>query len=448
VARLNIKAVENPSTILRTHEGAHASRNISNLDLLKRSVCSCLLFENTFYEDDETIIDRIINLVKICNYQDVADLAIKTRSEYNLRHISLLLARELSRHPNKGYNPTLISKTIFEVIQRADELSEFLSIYWKDGKQPLASQVKLGLAKAFTKFNEYELAKYNRKNKIKLKDVLFMCHAKPINSEQEELWKKLINNNLATPDTWEVALSGGKDKKETFERLLKENKLSYLALLKNLRNMIQVNVDEDLIKYALLHNNSSKILPFRYISAFQYAPNYYNELDTAMQKNIKHLDKLEGKTVILIDISGSMNYSLSNKSHLNRIDAAIGIAILINSLSNNSRVFIFGTECYEILAYKGLALKESVTKEFFKIDGGTDIANAINTVNNNVKNYDRLVIITDEQSSTNIPRSKNKKSYIINVSTYQNGIGYKDYIHINGFSENIIKFIQEYEKLN
>jgi len=49
---------------------------------------------------------------------------------------------------------------VARVIQRADELAEFVAIYWKDGRVPLSGQAKKGLAAVFPKFDEYQLAKY------------------------------------------------------------------------------------------------------------------------------------------------------------------------------------------------------------------------------------------------------------------------------------------------
>ena len=81
--------------------------------------------------------------------------------------------------------------------------------------------------RAFRKFNEYQLAKYNQDRAIKLRDVLFMVHAKPKNRAQGKLWKRLVEGELKVPDTWEVALSAsqGEDKKKVWTRLLKEGKL-------------------------------------------------------------------------------------------------------------------------------------------------------------------------------------------------------------------------------
>src|ERR1700675_875102 len=167
-----------------THEGAPAKR-INALAQLRRSVCSCLLWEDEFYEDGQTITQRIAELVKECKPQDIAALAIEAREQFKLRHMPLFLMRELARHPTKV--DKLVSTTLGRVIQRADELAEFLAIYWKDGQQPLTKQVKRGLAWAFRKFNESDLAKYNRDGAVKLRDVLFLTHAKPKDEAQAAL---------------------------------------------------------------------------------------------------------------------------------------------------------------------------------------------------------------------------------------------------------------------
>ena len=80
-------------------------------------------------------------------------------------------------------------------------LTEFVAIYWKEKRQPLSAQVKKGLARAFGKFSEYQLARNNQKKEVSLRDVLFLCHAKPKNEEQEIIWKKLINNELSFPES-------------------------------------------------------------------------------------------------------------------------------------------------------------------------------------------------------------------------------------------------------
>src|ERR1700746_2501452 len=227
----------------RTHEGTPA-RNISPEMQLRRSVLACLLWESQFYEDGVEIAGRIAELVPKVAAEKVVALAVEAREQMKLRHAPLLLVRAMARHKT---HRALVAETLARVIQRADELAEFVAIYWKDGRVPLSGQVKKGLAAAFPKFDEYQLAKYDRGGPIKLRDVLFLCHAKPRDEVQAAIWKKLIGGSLTTPDTWEFALSSvgasgtlarsGADKREAWERLLREQKLGALALLRNLRNM-------------------------------------------------------------------------------------------------------------------------------------------------------------------------------------------------------------------
>ena len=153
-----------------------------------------------------------------------------------LRHAPLLVVREMARHEK---HRVLVADTLDRVIQRPDEMTELLAIYWADAlgpmqqrkRQPVSAQIKKGLARALTKFDAYQLAKYDRDGAVRIRDVLFLVHAKPKDADQEKIWKQLVDGKLASPDTWEVSLSSGKDKRETFERLIAENKLGGLALL-------------------------------------------------------------------------------------------------------------------------------------------------------------------------------------------------------------------------
>src|ERR1700751_161955 len=231
----------------RTHEGAPA-RNISPELQLRRSVLACLLWECQFYEDGVEIAGRIAELVPKVAAEKVAALAIAAREKMMLRHVPLLLAREMARHAT---HRALVAETLVRVIQRADELSEFVAIYWADGRRPLSAQVKKGLAAAFLRFDEYALAKYDRASIVRLRDVLFLSHAKPMTSDQALVWRRLIAGELATPDTWEVTLSSGGDKRAHWERLLIDHRLGSLALLRNLRNMKDAGVAEDLVIAAL-----------------------------------------------------------------------------------------------------------------------------------------------------------------------------------------------------
>jgi GNAT superfamily N-acetyltransferase len=263
---------------VRTHEGAVAQKVDATREL-RRTVLTCLLWEDTFYEKGNDIAKRIASLAAENKPDFVAALAREARDKMQLRHAPLFLVRELARRKGAG---TLVAETLEHVIQRADELGEFVVLYWKEKKQPLSAGEKRGLAKAFPKFDAYQIAKYDRESVVKLRDVLFLCHAKPKDEAQAALWKKLVENTLEPPDTWEVALSAGKDKGENFERLLREGKLGGLAVLRNLRLMLASGVDPKLIRERL-DKGVARALPFRFVTAARYAPKLEHALEQAMR---------------------------------------------------------------------------------------------------------------------------------------------------------------------
>lgn len=427
-----------PATSVRTYEGAPAFPKLTPEQQLRRLLMSCLLWEDTFYVDGVGIGELLIETARKNNFETVARLAIEARSVFNIRHAPLLLATLL---PAMGKGAP-VGDAITGIIQRADELSEFLALYWKDGKRPISKQAKRGLANAFIKFDRYQLAKYNRDREIKLRDVLRMVHPKPPNEILNQLWSDLNNDTLASPDTWEVSLSAGKDKKETFERLLSENKLGYLALLRNLRNMTNAQVDPELIKTAILERRGARrVLPFRYVAAARACPQMEPYLDTALHETISTMPRLEGKTIVLVDVSGSMYHvKLSSKSDLLRVDAAAALASILNAA--DVRLFTFSSRIVELPPRKGMAGIDAIVNAPNR-NSLTLLGDAMRYVNEIP--HDRLIVITDEQSHQPVPLPAAKLAYLINVAPYQNGIGYGRWVHIDGFSEQVLRFIHEYE---
>jgi TROVE domain-containing protein len=423
----------------RTHEGAPA-RNIPAELQLRRSVLACLLWESQFYEDGVEIAGRIAELVPRVAAEKVAALAVEAREQMKLRHAPLLLVREMARHKT---HRALVSETLARVIQRADELAEFVAIYWKDGRVPLSGQVKKGLAAAFPKFDEYQLAKYDRSGPIKLRDVLFLSHAKPRDVEQASVWKKLIWGKLATPDTWEVALSAGSDKREAWERLLREQKLGALALLRNLRNMREAQVDESLVLAALGEMNTARVLPFRFLAAARYAPQWEERLEQAMLKSVANAEKLSGKTIVLVDVSGSMTAPLSRRSEMQRTDAAYGLAVLLREIGEKVSVFSFSDKLAQVPARRGFALRDAIDGS--QRHNSTQLGAAVGELNGN-ENYDRLIVITDEQAHDTVPSPKGN-GYVINVASYKNGVGYGKWTHIDGWSESVVEYVRMLEQM-
>jgi hypothetical protein len=426
----------------RTHEGAVAQRVSAKLEL-RRTVLTCLLWEDAFYEKGSDIAERIARLVRENKAEDVAALAREARSKMQLRHVPLFLVRELARRKGTG---ALVAATLEEVIERADEPGEFLAMYWKEKKQPLSAGVKRGLARAFVKFDAYQLAKYDRDGAVKLRDVLFLCHAKPKDEAQAEVWKKLVAGELQSPDTWEVALSTGKDKKATFERLLDEGKLGGMAVLRNLRLMLAAGVAPKLIRERL-SQGVARALPFRFVTAARQAPKLEDAIEEAMLKGISGLAKLKGSTGLVVDVSGSMNYKLAKKGETTRMDAAAGLAILLREKVEEFAIATFSDTCVELPARRGFALRDAIVKS--QAHSGTYLKRALGELSskNGWKDLDRLIVVTDEQSHDGILPAWTKKAYVVNVAPYKHGISYGNgWTHVDGWSERILDYIAAAEE--
>jgi hypothetical protein len=440
--RLNIfKSKPRP----RTHEGATA-KVITPEQALRRSVLSCMLWEGEFYEDGVQIAGRIHELVPQVAAEKVAALAVEAREQMKLRHAPLLLVREMARHAT---HRALVAETLSRVIQRADELSEFVAIYWAGGRQPLSAQVKKGLASAFGKFDEYALAKYDRAGAVRLRDVLFLSHARPVDAAQAALWKRLAENELATPDTWEVALSAagraeGENKREVWERLLSDRKLGALALLRNLRNLHTAGVSEELVLSALAGLKTDRVLPFRFLAAARSAPQWEQQLEAAMFKSLEGRNsKLSGHTVLLVDVSGSMESTISGRSEMRRTDAAYGLAILLREIAEKVTIFSFSEAAKRVPSRRGMALRDALDKS--QSHSGTYLGASLNQIEADVREgCDRVIVITDEQSHDKVPAPRGK-GYVINVASAQNGVGYGEWNHIDGWSEAVIDYIAELE---
>src|SRR5437667_5907962 len=194
---------------------------------------------------------------------------------------------------------------------------------------------------------------------VKLRDVPFLCHAKPKDEAQAALWKKIVENTLESPDTWEVALSAGKDKRETWERLLREEKLGGMAVLRNLRLMLASGVDPKLIAVRL-EKGIARALPFRFVTAARYAPKLEDAIEKAMLKGIAGFEKLPGSTGLLVDVSGSMDSQLARKSETKRMDAAAGLAIFLREVAADFEAATFSEKCVTIPPRRGFALRDAI----------------------------------------------------------------------------------------
>ncbi|MBB4256866.1 MULTISPECIES: TROVE domain-containing protein [unclassified Bradyrhizobium] len=422
-----------------TRQGARAVRFTPEMEL-KRALMNCLLWEDQFYEDGVAIADRIRALVPKVAPARVAQLAIEAREVMKLRHAPLLVIREMARSEK---HRALVADTLHRVIQRPDEMTELLAIYWADAlgpqqqrkRQPVSAQVKKGLARALTKFDAYQLAKWDRDGAVRIRDVLFLVHAKPKDADQAKVWKQLVDGELASPDTWEVSLSAGKNKRETFERLIAERKLGGLALMRNLRLMQNAQVPRETIAGAIDAMRTDRILPYRFITAARYAPDFEPELEAAMLKSVKDHVRLPGRSRLLIDVSGSMFATLSAQSEMTRAEAACGLAILAREICDEVEIFTFSDRVVKVPPRRGFALRDAIINS--QPHSGTWLGKAVAEID---RKGDRLIVFTDEQSHDQVPEPR-ARGTIVNVASYQHGVGHGAWTRVNGFSEAVVAWI-------
>lgn len=354
------------------HEGAKAFKMSPEMELYA-AIATTMLSDAT-YEKADARMQRILSLIPKVQPAFAAKLAVYARKQMNLRTAPVVLATELAKI-HRG--DSLVSKTVEHIVQRPDEIMELLAYYQMANNRTavkklnkISKQIQKGLAGSFNKFDEYQFAKYNRDTEVKLRDALFLVHPKAKDEVQQALFNKIAKQELATPYTWETELSAlgqqyfaePADKARAFtakwQALIDSGKLGYMALLRNLRNILTVGVSaahmRKICEY--LSNEkavaNSKQLPFRFLAAYRelkevpsdYTAVLMDALETAITHSVKNLKgfDLETKVVIACDVSGSMQKPVSAKSKVLLYDIGLLLGMLLQYKSKRVVSGMFG----------------------------------------------------------------------------------------------------------
>ena len=373
---MNYNSMLKESNSIVNHEGAKAYAMTPELELYTAVVTASL--SDTYYEKQDARVERIAKLVSKVPAEFVARLAVYTRTEMHLRSIPLLLLVELAKVHN---GDDLVSRAVEKTVLRADEIMELLMCYqWRNpstdvrkklGK--LSRQIQNGLQRAFNHFDEYQFAKYDRDNlEVKLRDALFLVHPKAKDEQQQALFDKIVNRQLDIPYTWETELSAlgqqhfdsDEHRREAFrekwEELINSGKLGYMALMRNLRNMLQADVSLlEMQKVASVLSNAervekSKQLPFRFLSAYReiervnspHTAALMNALEAAVKHSASNIEGFDENTRVLLacDVSGSMWSPISQRSTVRNYDIGILLAMLLRNRCSQVVSGIFGDD--------------------------------------------------------------------------------------------------------
>jgi len=462
------------------YEGETAYKLWPKLELYTR-ICTASL-QPKFYEDVNSQLGEIRDLIKKVPAEFVAKLAVYAREKMYLRSIPLVLAVELAKIHN---GDSLVSRLVERIIQRADELYEILAYYWlandKEEKlNKLSKQLQKGIARAFLKFDEYQFAKYNRKTEIKLRDVLFLTHPKPRTKEQEQLFKKIANDELTPPYTWETQLSERGNTKEVWEELIDSGKVGYMALLRNLRNILNAQVSGEHLNKVLAYLSNpeavkkSKQLPFRFLAVYReikkVASFNFNLVEDALEKAIKAscenipIDS-DSNVLIACDVSGSMENQVSPRSKIQYFDIGIVLGMMLNLKCKKAIVGMFGDTWKVIGVPKDSILRNA--DEFHRREGevgySTNGWKVIEWLNQKELFVDKIMIFTDCQLWDSSLQGKNLKEewsiykqtinpraklYLFDLAGYGNTpleVNNNDVFLISGWSEKVFDVLKAIE---
>lgn len=390
------------TTIKTVNKSGHAAYKMRDKEKLITQVLTSFFNEKKFYGDNSKDMQETLKRVIKADPQFVANLAVFARKEFNMRSVAHILVAHLA-HEIEGKPFT--RKVVKAVSLRGDDVTEIMACYLSLFGKPIPNSLRKGISDTLQGFDEYTLAKYKGNGKsVKMRDLLCLCRPTPKNKAQSELWNKLLNDELETPMTWETQLSANGNNKDTWEMLIESEKVGYMALLRNLRNILQANPSNLNKVLDTIQNpesvKKSKQLPFRYLSAYKElgyigSSKIFDVLENAVEASIENMPKLSGKTVIAVDISGSMDKTISEKSKVRCYEIGMLLGLIANKICEDSIFYVFNND----IATFSLSHRSGIleTALHTRCGGGTSMGLPFaKMINDNVK-ADRVIVISDNE---------------------------------------------------
>lgn len=379
------------STTLPTTATVNRARGVAVKQSDELALASLLLtsfLTKQSYRTAKQSQNDLVDLIAKVDPYFAAQAAIYARNEFGMRSVSHVVAGEIaSALSGKEWAKNFYSKVCF----RPDDVTEILSYV---GARPTHAMAK-GLRIALERFDDYQLGKYKSANKsIKLVDAVNITHA------HSDSITKLVNGTLTAPETFETKLSaaGKKEnvneaKEDAWRDLLENRKIGYLALLRNLRNIADqapeltqiacdLLVDEKLIQ-------KSKVFPFQYLTAYQELHTnreYKRAITRAVDISCRNVPKFDGRTLIALDVSGSMR---GKPEHIGSLFSAVMYKAM------NADFVTFDDKATYITPNPDdstITIAESIP---FRA-GGTAFSSIFDLIGQ--KHYDRIFILSDMQS--------------------------------------------------
>jgi hypothetical protein len=254
------------------------------------------------------------------------------------------------------------------------------------------------------------------KKEVTLKDAMFMCHPKPKDEEQAEIFREIATDTLPIPYTWETQLSSRGNTKEVWDEIIGLGKLPYMAMLRNLRNMLDKNVDITPVIQTLTDPKQvakSKQFPYRFLSAYKElkdrndSSKLLDALSDAADLSVANVPTFSGKTFVTCDISGSMHGTVSGKSKIQMQEIGCLFGAIMHKKSKDSITSVFATEHVPVSLSQRDSLFTNVNKMLKQNTHGygTDAYKVMNYLVDNKIFVDRIVLFSDMQCyDSSIPK--------------------------------------------
>lgn len=375
--------------------------------------------KDKFYKSEKDEVAQIATILKTLDDKKfAAKAAIFARNEFGMRSITHILASELTEYASgQDWAKGFYDKIIF----RPDDMAEIISCLWNTKQtKKLPNALKKGFSKAFDKFDGYQLAKYRLEGKdVSLVDIVNLIHPTPTDKNREAL-KALVDGTLKNTKTWEAMLSNAGQvaeteeekaelKKDAWKELLETKKIGYLALLRNVRNIVEQAPDlvdllcERLQDRAWITNPKNLVFPFQYLIAYKQfqsmqgsaAKKVLLALSNALEISCSNVPKFTGETLVVVDNSGSMCSPVAGSEHVqcSELGAIFG-AVLAKALGAD--IMEFGSDARYIdfnPADSVMSFAASFARNN-KVGHGTDFHSIFKKAN---RKYDRIFIFSDMQ---------------------------------------------------
>lgn len=322
-------------------------------------VLNATLNADTFYQTQNEKIIALQNIIANGQSAFISKLGVFARKETNLRSISHVLILLLAENNDKNGN---LRKMVYHSILRVDDMTEIVSLWnRRHPKRMLPNAIRRAFKDILDekRFDAYQLKKYEQTSKkIKLRDIIRI--AKP--SKNLELYKKVLDEDLANITTIHTSLSKEKSAKELFLEGLETNKLGFMEVLKMSAKIFEGAFDYRLFiawKHYIVNEyriKNSKVLPFRYFQTYKAFAKHAKSLlfKDALQDAFLLATKIDSnivdtneKIAIMIDASGSMD---SSSLGLNLFEHALLFAASIASKikPENIKLYFWADRCQEI----------------------------------------------------------------------------------------------------